>query len=311
MTEHPPLGVLFMAYGGPDSLEDIPGYLAYVREGRTTPRRVLQAIRRNYEQIGGASPLLARSRQQVQAVAARLDPQRYRCYLGMRHWAPWIEDVIRQMLADGIRRGIAIPLAPHYSALSVARYHEAVRQALREHRGHIDFHFVDSYHDAPGLIAALAARVQQGMARWPAAERQHVHVVFSAHSLPVRVLANGDPYDEQVKATARLVAAEAGLGPEQWSFCYQSAGRSAEPWLGPSLAEHLQALAAQGVRNVLSIPVGFVSEHVEILVDIDIEAQQQARQLGMRLERPPALNDDPLFIDSLVQIIQQATPQTA
>jgi protoporphyrin/coproporphyrin ferrochelatase len=147
--------------------------------------------------------------------------------------------------------------------------------------------------------------VVAGLKCWPEAERPAVHVIFSAHSLPVRILKTGDPYDEQLQQTARLVADRAGLEDGQWSWSYQSAGRSPEPWLGPQLPEHLQALAERGVRNVISLPVGFVSDHVEILYDIDIQAQGVARELGMRLERPPALNEDPLFIDTLAGLIRE------
>jgi protoporphyrin/coproporphyrin ferrochelatase len=224
----------------------------------------------------------------------------------MRHWAPWIEEVVGQMIEDGIRQAVSLVLAPHYSKLSVAKYQEKIRDGLAMVRGHIDFHHVDSYHDAPGLIEAFANRVDEALGRWPEAERDLVHVVFSAHSLPVRILKMGDPYDSQLRETARLVAEKAGLPPERWSWSYQSAGRSPEPWLGPQLEEHIPKLAAQGITNVVSVPVGFVSDHVEILFDIDIEAQAVANEYGVRLERPPALNTDPLFIETLARLIEES-----
>jgi protoporphyrin/coproporphyrin ferrochelatase len=300
------IGVLIMAYGGPNSLEEIPGYLADIRSGRPTSPAVLEEITHNYRRIGGKSPLLEISQQQVAAVAERLDPARFRCYLGMRHWAPWIEEVVGQMIEDGIRQAVSLVLAPHYSKLSVAKYQEKIRDGLAMVRGHIDFHHVDSYHDAPGLIEAFANRVDEALGRWPEAERDSVHVVFSAHSLPVRILKMGDPYDSQLRETARLVAEKAGLPPERWSWSYQSAGRSPEPWLGPQLEEHIPKLAAQGITNVVSVPVGFVSDHVEILFDIDIEAQAVANEYGVRLERPPALNTDPLFIETLARLIEES-----
>lgn len=304
-----PLGVLIMAYGGPNSLEEIPGYLADIRSGRPTTPAVLAEITHNYRQIGGKSPLLAITQQQVAAVAAQLDPALFRCYLGMRHWSPWIEEVVGQMLADGVTHAISLVLAPHFSKLSVAKYQAKIADGLEMGRGQIAFAHVASYHDAPLLIAALANRVQEGLQRWPAAERNDVHVVFSAHSLPTRILKMGDPYDSQLRETARLTAERAGLPPQRWSWSYQSAGRSPEPWLGPQLQEYLPTLAAQGIKNVISIPVGFVSDHVEILYDIDIQAQEVARAHGMRLERPPALNTDPLYIATLVDLVQrQAAP---
>lgn len=304
-----PIGVLLMAYGGPNSLEEIPGYLADIRSGRPTTPAVLEEITNNYRQIGGKSPLLAFTQQQMDAVVAKLDPRYFRCYLGMRHWAPWIEEVVGQMIADGITHAVTLVLAPHYSKLSIAKYQEKIAEGLEMYRGQITFEHINSYHDAPKLIAALANRVQEGLQRWPVDERDSVHVIFSAHSLPSRILKMGDPYDRQLRETAQLVANRAGLAAEQWSWSYQSAGRSPEPWLGPQLEEYIPELAERGVKNLVSIPIGFVSDHVEILFDIDIEAQAAAREHGMRLERPPALNTDPLFIDTLVETIQARAAQ--
>ena len=301
----PPIGVLVMAYGGPNSLDEIPGYLADIREGRPTTPAVLEEITHNYQQIGGKSPLFAFSSQQMACVAAVMDPKRFRFYLGMRHWSPWIEDVVGQMIDDGIEQAVSIVLAPHYSKLSIAKYHAKIADGLEMYRGDIDFEHVIDYHTAGGLIQALANRVQMGLERWPEAEREKVHVILSAHSLPVRIIKMGDPYDEQLRETARLVAERAGLSADFWSWSYHSAGRSPEPWLGPQLPEHIAALAAQGIRDIISIPVGFVSDHVEILYDIDIQGQAVAKELGMRLERPPALNDDPLFIGTLVEEIER------
>jgi ferrochelatase len=293
-----------MAYGGPNSLEEIPGYLADIRSGRVTSTEVLEEISSNYRQIGGKSPLLEMTRAQVIAVQQQLGEQ-FRCYLGMRHWSPWIEETVRDMLTDGISHAISLVLAPHYSKMSVAKYQAKIADGLDMYRGHIEFEHIASYHDAPDYIKALTNRVRDGLERWPASERDAVHVVFSAHSLPTRILKMGDPYDEQLRETARLVAEQAGLRDDQWSWSYQSAGRSPEPWLGPQLEEHIPDLAAQGVGNIISIPVGFVSDHVEILFDIDIEAQQAAQEHGVRLERPPALNNDPLFIGQLASLIRE------
>lgn len=299
-----PIGVLIMAYGGPNSLADIPGYLADIRAGRPTTPAVLAEITHNYQQIGGKSPLLEISQRQADAVQARLDSAKYRVYLGMRHWSPWIEEVVGQMVDDGITHAVSIALAPHFSKLSVAKYQEKIADGLAMVHGQIRFAHVPSYHDAPPYIAALAQRVRDGLQRWPADQRDQVHVVFSAHSLPERILKMGDPYDRQLRETAQLVANEVGLTADQWSWSYQSAGRSPEPWLGPQLEEHIPALAARGITQLISVPIGFVSDHVEILYDIDIEAQTVARSLGVRLERPPALNDDPLYIETLVTAIE-------
>ena len=299
-----PLGVLVMAYGGPASLDEIPGYLADIRSGRPTPRRVLEEITENYRAIGGRSPLLDVTRKQVDALAGRLG-EPYRCYLGMRHWAPWIEEVVGEMIEDGVTHAVSLVLAPHFSVMSVARYQQRVVDGLELYRGRIDFDHVPSYHDAPGLIQAFAARVAEGLLRWPELERERVHVVFSAHSLPERTLSAGDPYGLQCQETSRLVAERAGLPAERWSWSYQSAGRTPEPWAGPDLGEHLEELAGLGVRDVVVVPVGFVSDHVELLFDVDLRARTIADGLGMRLERPPALNDDPVFIEALADLVRE------
>ena len=299
------IGVLIMAYGGPDSIEELPGYLADIRAGRPTTPAVLEEISNNYRLIGGKSPLLAFSTAQAEAVAQHLDPERFKVYLGMRHWAPWIEEVVGQMIEDGITKAVSLVLAPHFSKLSVAKYQAKVADGLEMYRGKIEFDHISSYHDAPKLIQAFANRVQAGLEEWPESERDSVHVIFSAHSLPVRILKTGDPYDAQLRETAELVAAAAGLSESQWSWSYQSAGRSPEPWLGPQLEEYIPELAAQGKKNIISIPIGFVSDHVEILYDIDIEAQGVAKEYGVRLVRPNALNSDPLFIETLVELVQQ------
>jgi len=302
-----PVGVLVMAYGGPESLDDIPGYLADIRRGRVTPRHVVEEVTDNYRAIGGRSPLLEVTRRQVDALRAELGDG-YRCYLGMRHWAPWIEEVVGEMVEDGIERAVGIVLAPHYSMLSVERYQQRVADGLALYRGAIDFEHVPSYHDAPGLIEAFAARVEEGLTRWPAEERDRVHVVFSAHSLPERVLAGGDPYDAQCRETARLVAERADILAERWTWSYQSAGRTPEPWAGPDLGDHVEDLASRGVRDVVVVPVGFVSDHVELLFDVDVRAREVAESVGVRLERPPALNDDPVFIRTLAQLVEQRIP---
>jgi ferrochelatase len=308
MTTVAPLGVLFMAYGGPNSLDELSGYLADIRHGRPTTPAVLKEITDNYRQIGGRSPLLEITRRQVESVSASLnppgEPARFKCYLGMRHWAPWIEETVRDMLEDGIARAVSLVLAPHYSQMSIAKYHAKIETGLEMYRGHIEFEHIVSYHTAPGYVQALAKRVRDGLSRWPESQWETVHVIFSAHSLPARILSTGDPYDSQLRETAKLVAQRAGLPEKRWSWSYQSAGRTPEPWLGPQIEDHLLDLAGRGVRDVICLPIGFVSDNVEILYDIDIQAQQVACAHGMRLERPPALNDDPLFIAALAELIR-------
>lgn len=298
------VGVLVMAYGGPGSIEEIPGYLADIRSGRVTTPRVLEEIRNNYERIGGKSPLLEITRKQADEIRKR-SGDRFRFYVGMRHWSPWIEETVGEMIEDSVERAISLVMAPHYSELSIAKYQAKIAAGLEMYRGDIEFAHIDSYHDAEGFIEALKNRVVDGVESWPPGERENVHVIFSAHSLPERIVAAGDPYPDQLSATARLVAARAGLPDERWSWSYQSAGRSPEPWLRPALLDHLDELAGKGINKVVSVPVGFVSDHVEILYDIDILARERAKKHNMRLVRPPAINTDPLFVDQIAKLVTQ------
>jgi ferrochelatase len=215
------------------------------------------------------------------------------------------------MVEDGVTHAVGLVLAPQFSALSVAKYQQKVADGLELARGRIEIQHVPSYHDAPGLVDAFAARVRDGLSRWEAGERERVHVVFSAHSLPERVLAGGDPYGAQCRETARLVAERAGLADDRWSWSYQSAGRTPEAWAGPDLGDHLRELGARGVRDVVTVPVGFVSDHVEILFDIDVRARAIADEEGIRLERPPSLNDDPVFIEALAELVRARAPVPA
>ena len=303
MTGKRPVGVLVMAYGGPGSLEEIPGYLADIRHGRATPRAVVDEITENYRAIGGRSPLLEVTRRQVDALHGQLG-DRFRCYIGMRHWSPWIEEVVGEMVDDGVEKAVGVVLAPQFSGMSVARYQQKVEDGLDLYRGRMELRHVTSYHDEEWLVSAFTSRVREGLERWPEEQRDSVHVVFSAHSLPVRVISSGDPYADQCLGTATLVAHAAELPDERWSWSWQSAGRTPEPWAGPDLVDHLQALAARGIENVLCVPVGFVSDHVELLYDVDRRARAAAEKLGMTLERPPALNDDPVFIEGLAGTIR-------
>lgn len=304
MTET--IGVLLMAYGGPNSLEDIPAFLLDIRGGRPTSQELIDEITENYRKIGGKSPLLELTRLQAclleQELNADAPPDvRYKTYIGMRHWTPWIKETVDQIMADGIRRAVALVLAPHYSSMSIAKYFAKLDDALREHNTPFTYHAITSYHAHPLYIEALARRVRQGLADMP----PDTLVIFSAHSLPVRIMEQGDPYDSQLRETARLVAEKSGLPSEQWVFSYQSAGRSPEPWLGPQIEALVVELAERGHRHLLSCVVGFVADHVEVLFDIDIKAKQAAENAGAQLERVPSLNEDPLFIAALADLVRQ------
>src|SRR5436189_96345 len=209
----------------------------------------------------------------------------------MKHWPPRIADAAEAALASGAEEVVGLVLAPHYSSLSIAGYREQLERALA---GRGDLRFVESWHDEPGFVELLAGRVRGTDA----------HVVFTAHSLPARILEQGDPYKDQLLETSRLVAASAGLG--EWSFSFQSESPTGEPWLGPDILDHLASLQRQGVERVLVCPFGFVSDHLEICWDLDVEAQEKAAELGMRVERIEMPNADPAFVRTLAGIVKRA-----
>jgi ferrochelatase len=295
--------VILLAYGGPESLEDIPAYLLDIRGGRPTSQELIDDISHRYAQIGGRSPLLAITRDAADKVAAEISLP---VYVGMRHWAPYIADVVDQMAVDGIERIVAICMAPHYSMLSIGKYREKLEQAVGQCRadtGHnIAVTFVESWHTQPDYLSGIAGNVRRTLARWPAAERARVKVVFTAHSLPAFILEKGDPYDSQLRETAGLLADMLALPKGRWTFSYQSAAQTGVPWLGPQIEDLVPELAAAGERNLLIAPIGFIADHVEILYDIDIGVQAIAQAHGVRVERPPMLNASQPLVDALVAL---------
>ncbi|MGH7700157.1 MAG: ferrochelatase [Gemmatimonadales bacterium] len=296
-----PVAVLLMAYGGPGSVEEVEPYLLDVRGGRPTSGELVAEVRQRYATIGGRSPILDHTRAQATALERTLGPD-YRVYVGMRHWHPYIKDAVDRIVAAGTRRLVAIAMTPHYSSLSVGAYETKLLEAAA---GRLDLALVRNWGDHPKFLAAVRARVVQALQRFasPAA----VRVIFTAHSLPRRILAEGDPYPDELLASARTVAEALGLG--EWHFAYQSAGASPEPWLGPDAGEALARLADEGVRDFLIVPIGFVCDHVEILYDIDVQYRTLASELGVRLERTASLNDDPLLIEALADIARRAAAE--
>ena len=283
-----PEAVVLMAYGSPERLSDVPAYYADIRGGRPVSPEHLADLVERYRRLGieESSPLNAITEATRVALERELGiPVR----TGMKHWTPHIADAAAAAVATGADRVVGLVLAPHYSALSIAGYREQLEQAVDGAR----LVFVDSWHLEPGFVELLADRVRGTDA----------HVVFTAHSLPVRILDLGDPYEEQLLETSAAVAETAGA--VDWSFSFQSESPTGEPWLGPDILDHLEALHAQGVDHVLVCPVGFVSDHLEIRWDIDVEAQEKAQELGMRLERIEMPNDDPAFIRTLAAIVER------
>ncbi|MFD0713932.1 ferrochelatase [Paenibacillus sp. GCM10027626] len=291
------IGVLVMSYGTPESMEGIEEYYTHIRRGRAPSPEQLAELTERYEAVvGGVFPLRENTNKQVAGLQAALEaiaPGRYVCYQGLKHARPYIEDGVAAMAADGIKRGIGIVLAPHYSVMSIGGYNKRAQEKADELQ--IEMAFVESYHLHPKLLDALTARVMAAREKFDLS--QPLKVLFSAHSLPVRIREMNDPYEGQLLATAKAVASRAGI--ESWGFTWQSAGRTHEPWLGPDILDTLQEEAAAGIKQVLSAPIGFVSDHLEVLYDIDIEAKAAARELGMQLERIEMLNTDPLYMETL------------
>jgi protoporphyrin/coproporphyrin ferrochelatase len=296
-------GVLLMAHGSPDNLDDMAAYLQHVRGGRPTSPALVDDIRGRYRLIGGRSPLLDLTRAQGTALEARLNANgiRFQVYVGMRHWHPFIQDVVKQMVDDGVRRVVAVSMAPQYSRLSVGAYRRALDTAQLELDASLEVTTVTSWHDHPLLLQAFAEQVQAVSDQLSAEVRTQLCVVFTAHSLPQRILAEGDPYPHEVNRTATGVAQLLGL--TTWEVAYQSQGATAEPWLGPTLEEVFARAAAQKRRSVLLVPIGFVCDHVEILYDIDILAQKVAREKGLCLRRTASLNTSPTFIAALANVV--------
>jgi protoporphyrin/coproporphyrin ferrochelatase len=299
-------GVLLMAYGGPDSLEDVEPYLLDVRGGRPTSPELVEEIRHRYAAIGGRSPLLEVTRRQAQEVENELNrrsggAQRFRTYVGMRHWSPRILQAVEEMQADGIQQAVTLVMAPHYSEMSIAVYLRRLQEALQATGAKIEILSVYDWHTHPGLIEAIAEKARQGMEQF---DNGQPYVVFTAHSLPARIIAQGDPYARQLEETARLLADALGLADSRWRFSFQSAGQTGEKWLGPQIEDVLPELAQQGEKDILVVPVGFVADHVEVLFDIDIEAREAAQQLGVNLRRSESLNDSPAFIGALCDLIE-------
>ncbi len=303
--------VILLAYGGPESLDDIPEYLLDIRGGRHTPQHLIDEITERYKLIGSRSPLL----EITQNAAIKLQQQiGLPVYVGMRHWPPFIKDVVAQMSSDGIEHMVAICMAPHYSMLSIGKYKEQLDAAISDTTGPngrgMTVDFVESWHLQPAYLQGIVSKVRAALSRWPGSERDQVLVVFTAHSLPEFILERGDPYDDQLRETAASLADLLALPKERWTFSYQSAALTGVPWLGPQIEDLVRQLADQGQKDLLIVPIGFIADHVEILYDIDIGVQIIAQEKGIRLERTDMLNDDDLLVEALATLVDDALAPT-
>jgi len=286
-------GVLLMAHGTPSSMDEMPEYLRLVRGGRPASPELVAEMRHNYEAIGGRSPLTDLTMRQADALRQRLGPE-VPVSVGMRNWKPFIAEALDELHAANVTRVVAIPLAPQFSTLSIGKYFAAASAALTDGMEMIR---VDSFYVHPLLLRAFAERVQ---AARPGAGDE---VVFTAHSLPKRIIDEGDRYVDEVAATARGVAILTGI--QRVAIAYQSAGRTPEPWIGPDLGDFIRERAAAGVRSFVVAPIGFVCDHTEILFDIDVQARSAADAVGASLRRTESLNASPAFIELLEDLVRR------
>jgi ferrochelatase len=290
--------VVLMAYGSPERLADVPAYYSDIRGGRPIRPELLEDLVERYRRLGidEGSPLNAITEETRAALEAELGD--VPVFTGMKHWTPRIAEAADAAVSAGADTVVGLVLAPHYSAMSIAGYRTQLEQALD---GRAELAFIDSWHDEPGFVELLADRVRGTGA----------HVVFTAHSLPARILEAGDPYKDQLLETSRLIAERAGL--DDWSFSFQSESQTGEPWLGPDILDHLEELHERGITEVLVCPVGFVADHLEIRWDLDHEAAEKARELGLNFSRIEMPNADPAFIEVLAGLVRRvlAVPSEA
>ena len=299
------IGVLVMAYGGPNNLDEVEPYLLDVRGHRPTAPEIVHEVRERYKLIGGRSPILEQTQAQTAALQAALNANgsEFQTFVGMRHWQPYLKDTLAQMRAAGIERAIGLVMAPHFSRLSIGAYYKKIEEA----QSPIEVARIASWHLLPGYLAALADRVQVALQKFPEDVREEVPIIFSAHSLPERILDWSDPYPDELRATVEGIMQR--LGPHPHEFAFQSAAISNEPWLGPDVGAVLDRLASEGRTHVLIAPIGFVVEHVEILYDIDVVYQRQARALGLHLERIEMLNTAPLMMAGLAELVRNTAKE--
>ena len=309
VTEH--IGVILMAYGGPDKLDDVPEYLLDVRSGRPMEQELIDEFVERYREIGGRSPILELTQAQAKGVEKALNNRKakeagikYTTYVGMRHWYPYIRDVVPQIVEDDVDRIVGVVMAPHYSKMSVGKYMDQLREGLEKAGSSIPVNEVHSWKDQPMFISGVSSRIRDALRKYPSDLRKEVPILFTAHSLPTRILEWGDEYPDELRVSVEMVADR--VRQRHWRFAYQSQGASAEPWLGPTVEETLEELAAEGFKHVLMVPIGFVCDHVEILYDVDIEHKEHAEQLGMELSRIKSLNDGPMLCRAVAEAVRKA-----
>lgn len=297
-------GIILLAHGAPNSVDDIPLYLKNIRGGTESSPEVIQLIQDRYEAIGGSSPLLEITASQANALQTLLNQagSDFKVYVGMRNWSPYIRDVVRQCVEDKVERIVTLCLAPQYSKWSTERYLASFREALEKcSANNIETRFVSSWCDHPGLIDAFTERYHAAINDLDANGKREIHTLFTAHSIPEESLDYGDPYDEEYQKTVKGIVDK--VHPANWYRAYQSQGMIPVPWLGPTVEQVLDRIAGIGGKHVLIVPVGFVCDHVEILYDIDIGFKEYAERKNLALSRTESLNASPLFIQALAEVV--------
>ncbi|MFV0308695.1 MAG: ferrochelatase [Desertimonas sp.] len=297
-------GVVVMAYGTPRAPGEILAYYTDIRRGRPPEPEQLADLIRRYDAIGGLSPLARITNAQRDTLQATLDrraPGQYQVEVGLKHVMPRIADAVGTLIGRGADEVVGLVLAPHYSAMSVGHYHEQAGEAATAQG--VAYRPIDSWATLPAYVEFLAADLRHRLDALPAGTR----AVFTAHSLPRRILDHGDPYPDELRSTATAVAAAAGLAAERWQLGWQSAGRTPEPWLGPDILEIIDTAAADGqTPGMLVCPCGFVADHLEILYDLDIEARQRAERHGLAFDRTTSLNTEPTVFEALAELVETA-----
>lgn len=300
------VGLLVMAYGTPYKEEDIERYYTHIRHGRKPEEDALQDLKDRYKAIGGISPLARITEAQTKAIEERLnavqDGIEYKAYIGLKHIEPFIEDAVAEMARDDIKEAVSLVLAPHYSTFSVKAYNTRANEEAEKHGITIDS--VESWYDEPGFIKYWADKISAVYFEMPAEEREKAVLIVSAHSLPEKILRNGDPYPDQLKETAKLIAERAGI--KNYEIGWQSEGNTPDPWIGPDVQDLTRDLFEQkGYRSFVYAPVGFIADHLEVLYDNDYECKVVCEAIGANYYRPEMPNVDPLFIETLANVVSK------
>ena len=296
-----PTGVFLMAHGAPESVDDIPEYLRNIRGGTESTSEIIQIISDRYEQIGGKSPLRKITEELCVRLESFLNQQggQFKVYCGMRNWSPYIYDEVKRMKEDGIKRVVAICLAPQFSTWSTRLYFNVFKESLKSCGiEDLDVRYIGSWADHPLLIDAFEEKYQAALAKLE--PKASVYTIFTAHSIPAESIELGDPYGEEFDKTVKKLVER--IQPNNWFKAYQSQGMIPVPWLGPTVESVLDKIARQGSKTVLMVPVGFVCDHVEILFDIDIEFSEYAKERKLNLYRTESLNLSPTFVETLASV---------